>query len=440
MPSLNEYSEDNNKEGFYIRANVGGSHPITLQVTIVASHIFRALNYQAGDAVPTELVWSMYDLNMLYTLTSVDIGDTPTDTSAAKVLQQLELDNKLSDEERAELISYLEAYEGPDAERIQQLREELVENLSEEGLEQVTTGEGSWFPISNQLPESLDEVANLLYEWSGSNMLRKAHKALILNENFVTWSVRTFAAHQYLHQKPLESITDNEITYRLNPPKRNKELTISDSRGHNREVTTHRGPDSVYDYRLRRVLSDGTIEYAYLRGDIIIKYDSFEGDSGSSAILKYDIEDILPPQYSYFGGTDDEPYAANLLTEHHLGKSISTIKREQKRSDTNQTDSNCDNSGGKADESKHNKILQVVNKIQNTELLTIQGESNNGNLKTELNGHMVVITSNIDGSKGDKVVVKLPTDNIEHSITVDAAERLHNIPEQNARDWIQTHL
>jgi DNA-directed RNA polymerase subunit F len=205
MPSLNEYSEDNDKEGFYIRANVGGSHPITLQVTIVASHIFHALNYQAGDAVPTELVWSMYDLNMLYTLTSVDIGDTPTDTSAAKVLQQLDLDNKLSEEERAELISYLEAYEGPDAERIQQLREELVENLSEEELEQVTTGEGSWFPISNQLPESRDEVANLLYEWSGSNMLRKVHKALILNENFVTWSVRTFAAHQYLHQNPLES-------------------------------------------------------------------------------------------------------------------------------------------------------------------------------------------------------------------------------------------
>lgn len=440
MPSLNKYSEDNDKEGFYIRANVGGGHPITLQVTLVASQIFRALNYRDGDAVPTELVWSMYDLNMLYTLTSVDIGETPTDVNAAEVLEQLDLDNKLSDEERAELITYLEAYDGPDAERIQQLRAELVENLSEDALEQVTVGESNWFPISNQLPESQNEVANLLYEWSDSNMLRKAHKALILNKEFVTWSVRTFAAHQYLRQNPLESITDNEITYRLNPPNQSKELTISDSRGHGRKVTTHRGPDSVYDYRIRRVLTDGTKEYAYLRGDTIVKYDSFEGDSGSSVMLKYDIEDILPPQYSYFGGTDDKPYAASFLTEHQLGKSLSEIKREQKRSDTNQPDSNYDESDVETNEPRENKILQVVNKIQNTELLTIQGESNNGNLKTELDGHMVVITSDLDGSKGDKVVVKLPADDIERSITVDTAERLSNVPEENARDWIQTRL
>lgn len=436
MPTLNEYSSDNSKEGYFVRANVGGSHPITLQVTIVGSRIFDALGYTDGDAVPPKLIWSMYKLNMLYTLTSVDIDGTPTDVDAAKVLDDLDLNSKLSDEERAEIISYLEAYDGPDAGKVQELREELLENIPEDALEAVPSKEGTWFPMFNQLPQTREEVANLLYKWSNPSMLRRAHKALLLNEDFVTWSVRTFATHQYLHQNPLASIENNEITYRLTPPMGNEKLTIADCRGHSREATRERGPDSQYDYRMHRVLSDGTVENAYFRDDIIVKYEAYNGDSGSIALLKPDVEDILPPQYSYFGGSNDEPYTASLLREPYLSKSLSTIKRGREQSD----ESSSADEDEDTDVPSELKIMQAIDDIPGAEMLTVQGISNNENLKAEVNDQLVVITADLDGSEGDEIVVRLPTANIQHDVTVDNGVKVSHIPEEDTAEWIRTHL
>lgn len=444
MPTLNEYSPDNSKEGYYVRANVGGGHPVTLQVTIVASRIFNALGYTDGDAVPTKLVWSMYELDMLYTLTSFDIDATPADVDPTVVLKELDLNNKLSDEEQAEIISYLEAYDGPDAEQVQQLREQLLEGLPEDALEATGSDTGSWFPMFNQLPQTRDEVANLLYEWSDPSMLRRSHRALLLNEKFVTWSVRTFATHQYLHQNPIVSIENNEITYRLVPPKGNKKLTIADCRGHSKEAETERGPNSEYDYRIHRVLKDGTVEEAYFREDIVIKYNSYGGESGSVSLLKYNIEDILPPQYSYFGGSNDEPYTADLLIDEYLTESLSTIQFEGNQTDQSQsdTDSESDDNPESADNSELDdmELRQVISDIPRAELLTVEGVSNNENLKAEIDGKLVVVTADLDGVEGDKIIVRLPTAHIEHDVTVDAALKVSDIPSENTTEWIVSNL
>lgn len=166
MTTLNQYTPDSKKEGFYIRANVGGDRPITLQVSHAASRIFETVGYEDGDSVPTELVWAMYSLDMVYTLTSIDLGSEPKDLEPAKILKDLDLENKLTDEERAELISYLEAYSGPDADRIEELRKELLENVSEDELDAVASRTGTWFEDRHQLPETSDEVAARLREWT----------------------------------------------------------------------------------------------------------------------------------------------------------------------------------------------------------------------------------------------------------------------------------
>ena len=263
MPTLNEYDVDNEKDGHFIRANVGGNHPITLQVTVVASRIFKALNYADGDAVPTELVWSMYDLNMVYTLSSVDVEQETNNIDPADVLEKLDLNNQLTEDERAELISYLKAYEGPDADKIQQLKEELLANTSAGALEESNMSGGAWFPSFNQLPETKQEVIDLFRRWCDDAMFERAQKAVLVHEKFVIWSVRTFAAHDNLHENPIDRIEDKEIVYRLTPPEGNKMVIVADCRGHNRSLSRENAPDVEYDYRIKRTLSDGTHETAY---------------------------------------------------------------------------------------------------------------------------------------------------------------------------------
>jgi hypothetical protein len=326
MPTLNQYTPDSEKEGFYIRANVGGNRPITLQVSPTASRIFKTVGYEDGDSVPTELVWAMYSLDMVYTLASIDLGSKPTDLESAKILKDLDLENKLTGEERAELISYLEAYSGPDADRIEELREELLEDISEDELDAVASRTGTWFEDRHQLPETPDEVATRLQEWTDGDRSGLAKKAILLQEDFVMWSVRTFAAHPHL--TGVSKIEEEEIVYKLDPPGSEKNVTIADCRGHDRTVSDGRTNPSKYDYRITRTKFDGTDEVAHVRGEVIVKYEEFNGDRGSRTILYYDLDKLLPPHRSYFGDSDGNPYSASLLQERFLNQSISEIEQK----------------------------------------------------------------------------------------------------------------
>lgn len=447
MPTLNEYSPDNKKEGYFVRANVGGNHPITLQVSIIASRIFKALEYDDGDAVPTKLVWSMFDFDMLYTLSSVDVESSAPDIDPSEVFREFDLDNKLSDEERAELASYLEAYDGPDADRINKLREELIEDLTQADIGSNDIQNDSWFPNFYKLPKSTEEVKQTLTGWSPEDMVERSHKALLLNEPFVKWSVRTFATHDALDETPIVSIEDKRIKYRLNSPNGNKKLTVTDCRGHEERVSRNNARDCDYDYFIRRVLSDGTVEKAYLYQDIIIKYESYNGDKGSRTLLKYDLEDILPPNRSYFGGTDDEPYRAYRLVENHLEKSLTKIKREkpyyaQTESDTEEDDSDSDDDNDNTNDNNQNttNVTTVVSQLPNTELLTVKALSNSNNPKLYVNeNQLVVVTADIPVEKGDRVVVELPQNYQNHMITSKAV-KASNIPEENPKKWIELNI
>jgi hypothetical protein len=445
MPTLNEYSPDNEKEGYFVRANVGGNHPITLQVSTIASRIFKALDYDDGDAVPTKLVWSMFDFDMLYTLSSVDVESSTPDIDPSEVFRELDLDNKLSDEERAELVSYLEAYDGPDADRINKLREELIEDLTQAELEGNDIEGESWFPNFYKLPKSTEEVKQTLIDWSPEDMVERSRKALLLNEQFVKWSVRTLATHDALDETPIVSIENKRMKYRLNPPNGNEKLTVTDCRGHKDRVSRKGIRDCEYDYFIRRVLSDGTVEKAYIYKDMIVKYDSYNGDGGSITLLKFDLDDILPPNRSYFGGTDDEPYRANRLVEDHLNKPIDRIQKEKPystRSEDN-TDGN-DDSNNDSDTNSSNqissKMTDAVSRLPNTELLTVKALSNSNNPKLYVNeNQLVVVTADIPVEKGDRVVVELPQNYQNHMITSKAV-KASNIPEENPKKWIELNI
>lgn len=103
MPTLREYKPSSKKSGYYIQANVGGSHPITLQVTAIAQTIFQQTSYKPDQSVPTKLIWAMYDLNLLYTHKSLD-SSSVQDVSTEDILRELNLDSHLSDSEKEKLM------------------------------------------------------------------------------------------------------------------------------------------------------------------------------------------------------------------------------------------------------------------------------------------------------------------------------------------------
>lgn len=127
MPTLKSYTDDSPQSGHYILANVGGSRPITIQVTELGEQILQKAGYGGGDNVPTKVVWSMFDIGILYT--SGTINDPPkTVDDPDETFRQLGIANKLSEREQVQLIRYLNEYSGPNQAEVDDLRETLEQS------------------------------------------------------------------------------------------------------------------------------------------------------------------------------------------------------------------------------------------------------------------------------------------------------------------------
>lgn len=139
MPTLNRYAASNEKTGFYVRANVGGSHPVTLQTTPVAERIFRDNGYGDGTTIPTKLVWSMYDVDLLYTESSLS-ASTPS-YSVHDSLSEVTESSALSTSTRQRLIEYLSSYSGSHQAAVGRLLEDLRATVSLDTVQKHDPGE-----------------------------------------------------------------------------------------------------------------------------------------------------------------------------------------------------------------------------------------------------------------------------------------------------------
>ena len=126
MPTLKQYVDKSDKSGFYILANVGGSHPVTLQVTSVGEKILEKSGYNDGQNIPSKIVWSMHDIGIIYTDNTLD-NQPDASESTVEIFSQMNVTNSLTREERNELISYLQDYSGPDKAQVRRLKTELQE-------------------------------------------------------------------------------------------------------------------------------------------------------------------------------------------------------------------------------------------------------------------------------------------------------------------------
>lgn len=150
MPTLKQYTADSEKSGYYILANVGGANPITLQVTTLGEQILRKTEYEAGDFVPTDIVWSMFDVGIMFTSSNInEPPDVTQDTD--EIFHQLNVSNQLTDAERAELLNYLTEYTGPNEEQVAALRDDLQKDAESKRDE----------PQPNGIENDLDRLSRL---------------------------------------------------------------------------------------------------------------------------------------------------------------------------------------------------------------------------------------------------------------------------------------
>lgn len=441
MPIFHEYADNNKKDGFYIRANVGGSTPVTLQVSAIATRIFKVLGYNDGDAVPPKLVWAMYDLDMLYTLTSINIESVTDDINASKIIDELDLENKLDEDELGRVVSYLEAYSGPNEERIKELREQLLENLSEKDILEWENKRNIWFHGHKNLPDTADQISSVLTSWCSEDLAERALKAFRLNKEFVAWSVRTFFSHPDLAEQPIIAIEDNEIVYELDPGGTINQLRIADARGHTRTVASTVHSTSGYDYWIRRVLSDGTVERAFIRNELVVKYES-EGKRGSHTLFSYDLGEILPPKQSYFGSSEDRDIYANFLHDKFLNLSWGEIESRFKKwgspvrpEEPNDSEKSNDNEYSNISED----VLDNIYNDENLHIVEVDRESNSGNLVAYKNSNQIVITTNIQAKPGEYLVIKAPN-GLRSDTVVAKSIWLNEIPSENISQFIHSNL
>lgn len=311
MPSLKEYTDTSDKSGFYILANVGGSHPITLQVTSLGEKILQKSGYSSGNNVPTKIVWSMFDIGILYTSSTIN-NPPDVDEGADEIFNQLGVKNELTEQERAELLRYLSEYEGPDEERVAALQSEL-QNEDEDNKHETP----------EELQEDLDRISRLRSEGELTDEEYRLLKSRLLddtgssNRPHSTPDVSTSATSisNWLSEETIQDIMD---AYRAMLPKE-EPGPYADDQSSNGIIFQISVLPEKDDQSAVTVANAGSGPYSHLFSffereqerrfrDHVKNIDSYEieqdrTDSGTSAYMTVRFNNI---KSGYYGDVPDE--------------------------------------------------------------------------------------------------------------------------------------
>lgn len=247
MPTLNKYAQSNEKTGYFVRANVGGSHPVTLQTTGVAERIFEDNGYSNGSSVPTKLVWSMYDVDLLYTESSISSA-TPSHSFGS--LSDAVTGSTLTEETRQDLIQYFGTYSGPHQGEVSKILSDLRRTTS--------TGNIASFDASEPA-----KSAKAIFDDHSSRGGHQIEQLLDDRESKVSTSLLTFA-QRASQIKDIEVTDRPTISYHFTP------LTVpGNAVVYDLTVSDGRGSNGQYDYRIE--YEHGQMSSVYVRGGSVQK-------------------------------------------------------------------------------------------------------------------------------------------------------------------------
>ena len=433
MPTLNHYS-DPKRDGLYVLANFGGQHPVTLQVTLIASRIFKLVGYEDGDSVPKKLVDAMYELDMLYTLSSFDAEKAPEMVNPSSVFEDFDILSALTDEERKMLDRHLEQYSGPKEDHVEELREKLLKE-SDISLEKTEVEYGSNL---DHLPTTSTEIKSVFFSWTPKRIQNRAENAFYLCENFIRRSVRTFSTHEGLSDTPICSIEDKEIVYEIEPVRNAERVFVADVRGKQSTINANIST-SEFDYRIHRMYDSGNKEIAHILNENVIKHES-TGKSGSYLIMSYDVDKIIPPREPSPILPEPTNISSELLIDEYLSIPPNEINTHPVESvdikDEEPAETGEVSEGYPGMQSK----IKAIQSSDNWRAFEVDDISNNGNGKVTLEDTLIVITDIQNVSKGDEIVVRWNRKAKSNHIIINNAEYLSNVPSENPTSWLKAHL
>jgi len=229
MPTLNQYVPSSDKSGYYIRANVGASHPITLQVTSLGTRILNEAAYSSGDTIPTKLVWAMFDVGLLYTQSTHSVPEDQGDIYSAFEAENISA--KLTSETRVQLIEFLDTYEGQSQHKVQQLKQVLESYQPTKNNTDSRVSHNRNERFGTAIPLNKDELISVLFSWSGVNSsggFRELKKRVEIKPSQILSSFQSFFDHPFL--TPQANITNYcSVEYTLDTPEWG-EIVVEDCR------------------------------------------------------------------------------------------------------------------------------------------------------------------------------------------------------------------
>lgn len=304
MPTLRKYKTSSPKDGYYIQANVGAAHPITLQVTNTAEMIFDKTGYHPDQSVPTKLVWSMYDLELLFTEKSIE-SHRPQNVSISDVFQDLNLKNRLSAREVNKVISYLDDYNGPQQGTLTKLKIDL-ESATPPDTSDGLLSDGTGKSQSVGIPQTTDEAIAFLFPLCSDVSDFRQIKNSVNNE-YLLRSLQTFLEHP--HVKPAKSDLDSagNLRYHLARDDRDYAVRLTDQRRPQKESIA---PEA--DYLLRISTASGAARAAVADEDVI-SFTAAEGGGYDRHQLMSDLSWILPKNPRQINSDNGEKPAATDL-------------------------------------------------------------------------------------------------------------------------------
>lgn len=230
MPSLKAYTDESDKTGFYILANVGGAHPVTLQVTDLGAQILQKAGYEAEDDVPTKVVWSMFDVGILYTSSTINSPPEVTQ-GASKIFEELGVNNNLTENEKQQLLRYLEEYDGPNKAQVATLKERLNEGRESDHTE--------------RLPPEVEEDLERLAHLHDAGKLKTAEYEVLKSMALNDVNIDTDTAPETIpRREPSDShVSLDEVTLDVRNWMDSQEL--SDLIAAHRRVHTHNNIDAI---------------------------------------------------------------------------------------------------------------------------------------------------------------------------------------------------
>lgn len=115
MAVFKEYSPGYEKDGYYVHISIpGADHPIPLQTPDEIAEFYQSTGYTAGDQIPDQLVWALYDLDLHWT---GDGGISRSDASGPVG----ESAPELASEDVERIQRYVDSYTGEYAEDLERL-------------------------------------------------------------------------------------------------------------------------------------------------------------------------------------------------------------------------------------------------------------------------------------------------------------------------------